>query len=622
MSSAQLTIPEYATPRARVSFAAAYALWLAVVLLGLAAVDDAARAGQAWAGPLFWVALLAIFLPAAGRLCLRETPDGEGRLGVLMLLGLALYGVELLHSPSQFSFHDELVTLRSLHDLGATGRLFTPNPVVKAFSLYPGIDLATLATGRVSGLGAFPAGVIVIGAQRLVMVVALYELFRAATSSARVAGIAVLVYVANPNFVFFDAQFSYESFALPLAVMTLALVARALRERDPSHRRGLLWLAALTAIAVAPSHHITSYALGLTLLCWSGVLLLRHRHSPASNWTPVAIVAVTSVSASLLWLIAVGRSTSEYLSPVLGGAGDAAVNLLTGSGAGKAPFQSPGGPSNSPLERVLAFASVLALLALLVVEVWRLRRSRPSSAIGAVLVLAALLYPFTLFLRLTQAGTETSNRASECVFLGLAFVVAPTLSSFASSEPRSRVRAVLAACALGVFFLGGIVIGQAPASRLPGGPLVEADPRSVEPYDLAAARWAAAHLPVHSRIVADRANALLMAAYALQDPQVGTVDDLHLASLITSPVFGTDQRRIISQDAIAYVVVDDRLSRERPVVGYYVEQNEPGAFAYRVPLAVQAITKFESEPELQRIFSDGHVSIYATTVSRDPRSAR
>ena len=53
---------------------------------------------------------------------------------------------------------------------------------------------------------------------------------------------------------------------------------------------------------------------------------------------------------------------------------------------------------------------------------WRTWRTPDSSPLWRALALVALLYPVTLGLRLTQAGTETSQRASEFVFVGLAFV--------------------------------------------------------------------------------------------------------------------------------------------------------------------------------------------------------
>src|ERR1700722_7061266 len=107
--------------RARASFPALYALFVAFALVGVALIDDGARTGHSWAGSLFWIALLAIFLPAAWRVC-SSGPSTSERVQILLVLGLGLYVVEILHSPNQFSFHDELVTWRSIQDLASTNR--------------------------------------------------------------------------------------------------------------------------------------------------------------------------------------------------------------------------------------------------------------------------------------------------------------------------------------------------------------------------------------------------------------------------------------------------------------------------------------------------------------------
>jgi hypothetical protein len=608
--------------RRTASFPALYALLIAVALLALALIDDAARGGWSGAGTFFWIDLLAIFLPGAWRLCFGSCGPGE-RMRILLILGLGLYVVKILHSPSQFTFHDELVTWRSVQDLGATNRLFTANPIVKAFPLYPGIDLAALAINRVSGLPLFPSGLVVIAVARMVAIVALYQMFRFATGSARAAGIAALVYIANPNFVFFDGQFSYESFALPLAIMVIAIVARALATAERPQRWALTGIATLLAVAVAPSHHITSYALALGMLVWTLVLFVRRRGDPAIRIAPAAFVACASALADVGWLIAVGRSTSEYLSPVLGGATGSTFSLLFGSGSGKTPFQSTGGPANSTLEQVMGFGSVAILLALLAFGLWRLRLNRPPNALTVILMLAAAVYPVSLILRLTQAGAETSNRASEFVFLGLGATAGVTLSSALIKGRLNGSRGrLLVVAMLGVLLVGGIVIGWAPSSRLPGPSLVEADARSVDPYDLAAAKWARAHLPAHSRIVADRQNAVLMAAYGMQNPQVGEVVGLQVASLITSPTIGPTEQRIVYQDAIRFIVVDNRLSTQRPVVGYYVEGKESKAFAYKAPLPRAAITKFSGYHGLSRIYDNGQVSIYEVLSHSRDASAR
>ena len=67
---------------------------------------------------------------------------------------------------------------------------------------------------------------IVVGAARVLMMLALFLLYERACGDSRLAGVGALVYAANPGFLFFDAQFAYESLALPLAVFTLWCIQR------------------------------------------------------------------------------------------------------------------------------------------------------------------------------------------------------------------------------------------------------------------------------------------------------------------------------------------------------------------------------------------------------------
>ena len=134
----------------------------------------------------------------------------------------------------------------------------------------------------------------------------------------------------------------------------------------------------------------------------------------------------------------------------------------------------------------------------------------------------AALYPASLALRLTQAGTETSNRASEFLFLGLALVAGGVLAS-PGPRPRARPRAtggrLLVTALVGVLFTGGVVIGWPPASRVPGPPADRGGHRARSSRTTSRRRAGRrGTCPRGSRMVADRANGLLMSAYAAAGP--------------------------------------------------------------------------------------------------------
>jgi hypothetical protein len=246
-----------------------YSLAGAVGLLVIALGDAAARTGEAWAGSLFWLGLLILFGSAAGRLAFGRPTERES-LGLILILGFFLYLVKVMHSPVSFSFFDEFLHWRTLNDLVKSDHLFNVNPLLPTSALFPGLEIVIAALAKLSGLPYFPAALVVLGIARLVLLLSLYLIFKEISRSNRVAGIAVLVYMTNPNFLFFDADFSYESLALPLAGLVLyAMVRRQCRPGFGREAKGLSVVALIAGSAVVVTHHITSYALLAMLLLWT-----------------------------------------------------------------------------------------------------------------------------------------------------------------------------------------------------------------------------------------------------------------------------------------------------------------------------------------------------------------
>ena len=91
----------------------------------------------------------------------------------------------------------------------------------------------------------FISGLIVAGAAHLLFVCLIYLLFRHISGSARLAGIAVLLYVGNSHFQYFDSMFAYQTLAVAFLGLTL-LAARRLtassQSRDaPAGSRSPSW---------------------------------------------------------------------------------------------------------------------------------------------------------------------------------------------------------------------------------------------------------------------------------------------------------------------------------------------------------------------------------------------
>ena len=574
--------------------------------LALAALADVGGRDNAdWATPLFWVALLVLFVPVAVRLLGVHVSRGE-RIGLVMMLGGALYLVKVLRDPLGFTYFDEFEHWPTADSILRTYHLFHQNLVLPIGPLFPGLENVVSALASLGGLSIFGAGVITIGVGRLVFVLSLYLLYEWIGQSPRVAGLATLLYMANPNFLFFDAEFGYESLSLPLATLALFLVAR--RVYAPSSGRwGLSIAAALALGAVVVTHHLTSYALAGLLVLWTGATLYT---SPRTReWAVPGGMALMTVAAILAWFLLVASAVAPYLLQPLTAAADQFARLLTGHRAPRTLFQ--GGTGQAPLwDEVTGYASVLLILLSLPFGLWRLWPRRRASALALVLAGGALAYPVSLGLRLTPAGTETSNRASEFLFIGIAFVLAVGVAEVWAPRGAGWGRAALIVPWAAALFVGGITVGTAPYARLPGPYLVGSDQRSVDPGNVSAAEWARAYLGPGNHILTDRINTQLMGSYGGQVPQKGNPRDADVATVFFSRRFNAVDREIIRSNAIRYLVVDSRLSDALPLVGYYYGSGEPGAYLHDSPIDPAALAKFDHVKGVSRVFDSGGVKIY------------
>lgn len=605
------------------------ALVAAVGLVLIALGNNAAREGASGAELLFWLGLALIYAPIVYRLLL-PSATREERLALCVVLGLSLFVVRILYSPLASSPYDELATWRQTDDLLRGGHAFTDNPIAAGYPAFPGLELFTAAIVKLTGLSIFHAGLIALGVGRLALILGLFLFLERVTGSARAAGGGIALYICNPSFLFFDSQFHHEGFALGLAAAYLLLTLRWTSRG--SRGRGMVAGLVLLAAALTITHHMTSYSVAIFLLAWAATALFLQRRRSAPGRRPAVrrsawlrdsvpvLPAALMTAMPLAWFLTVGGTeTTEELGGVLGGSVEGLVNLVFGSDQPKELF-SANGPSNSFEARLMAIASVIALVAVIAVGIWRVWRARQAPAIWWVLAGASLLYPATLAVRLTQAGTETAQRASAFVFVGLAFLAAYLLARL-RRPPNTLVKHGLAAglALLGtVIFIGGVIIGKTPENRQPGPFLVGADARSIGPEGRAAARFAAEHLPRDSRVVVDRSNSTLLGSYGGLDPVQGEVEGVPNARVLFDPAFGDQDRLVLDKNEIDYVAVDRRLSRELPVLGFYFEPDEPGAATRTAPISRQALSKFNGVPGVSKIYANGVISIYDTTALQSP----
>jgi hypothetical protein len=579
----------------------------AVIGLGLVAVaigDVLGRHGSKWAQPLFWAGMALLWVPAILRIIGREASRGE-RIALLVLLGMGMYVVKILYSPRYFVGHDEFLHWRTAEDIVRTDRLFELNPLLPVSPLFPGMEIATSAVAKLTGLSVFLSGTLVIGAARLILIVGLYLLYETVIGSSWLAGVATAVYFTNPQFLFFDGSYAYESLALSLAVVVLYTVLRGSEGRERYTPRAAL-LVSLPLAATVVTHHITSFALATSLLLLAAIALaFRPIKSHLWHWG----IALIGGGFVLMWLFLVGGPVIDYLRPQVVGGVSQLIDLIRGEGPSRHLFQSYVGQSTPPFDRAASFAfPAIILLALPLgwLQIWRTGRIR---AFSGLFVVCSLAYPVSGLFRFTSVGLEVGERLSAVVFVPVSYCVAMAIASREEIK-ASRAWTVALACLAALLLYGGIAIGTPYWARLPGPYLVSAESRSIEPEGIAAASWAEEFLGPGNRIGADRINQLLMLTHGEQQPVTRLADLVDPTPVFFSPRFTSFDSRLLRRGALDYLVVDYRLTRGLPWLGVYYDDSEPGGLHHKRPIPTAAFAKFDRAAHVSRVFDSGDIAIF------------
>ena len=582
-------------------------------LLVCSVANALSRAGDAPSQLLYWAGILLIAAPILYRLTAEEASPGE-RLALVCLLGLALYGVKLVRDAPIFTFADEFLHGYNSNQISQHHHLFHPNPILETSRYYPGLEGATSALRTTTGLSAYAAGAIVIGAARLTAMSAMFVLFWRVSGSDRIAGLGTAIFTGNFNFLFWSAQFSYQSMALPL----LLLILLAVVEIDWGGRaaRGA-WraLAALTIAAVVITHHITSYAVAAILVALSIVSAMVRR--VPNPWR----LAVLSVVLTTLWLVVVASSTVGYISPTITNAITSTLHTATGEAPTRELFQ--GATATATVEQAPAAARAVSLLAVLLLAaglpfglrtVWRRYRRQP---IAILFALAAVGFFGALALRLAPAAWETGNRASEFLFIGLAFVLGCV--GLERWRPRSAVwlGRTLAAAALTIVLVGGAIAGWPWDSQLARAVRTHSEegPTILSP-PLAMAEWA------RQQDSEWNYGALTATSRMLLDPgdqKVYGDFTANLVEVIPATRIVSFQKALLHEKHIRFVVIDRRSVGSDGIRGFFFSEGDRSTSGW---LPRSAVTKFEKVPGATRIYDSGSIVVYSLEPDQQGRTLK
>lgn len=588
--------------QARLESLPVIALLAAIGLFLCSLANALARATLAPTELIYWVGLLIIALPIFFRLSSTK-PSYRERLGLILLLGLALYGVKIVHDSIFFTFSDEFVHAFNAHNIEKYHHLYHFNPGIPTTPYYPGLEGATSALMMLTGMSSYGAGIFVVGAARLTFMAALFFLFARLSGSARGAGLGVAIYTGTSNFLFWGAQFSYESLSLPLFVVVLM----AFVERDaapPESRSAWAVPIVLGILAITITHHLTSYALAVIFVALA--ILYRAMKVERPNPWPFALLAV---GAALGWLLIAARSTTGYLFPVLDEAVKAIVKTASGESAPRTLFHQASTTAETvaatPLAaRAVALLAVAVLAAIVFVglrQIWRGDKRREPIVI--LFCLGALAFFAALTLRFAPAAWETGNRAGGYFFLGLAFVGIYGAAEFLRRGPNLLRRRIVLTGALGVVLVGGAISGWPWDIQLARPLQATADGNEIDSESLAVAEWASKRLD-GSRFAAPEATARVLLTPGGQVAFGGQGPDIE--DIVDEPQLESWQLPLLEQHNLPYVVADRRLISEDTLRGFYFDVKDQYGGALRKQGVVH---KFARIP-VGRVWQGSRISVF------------
>lgn len=571
--------------------------------LGLVTAYAAANRGGDHVHELFWASVGVALATTAGVLALA----GDRRRTAVILtvvLAVLLSLPKFLRAPGYFSFYDEQAHLLAAQALLDGAGLFAANPLNRIVADYPGLHAVTATVASATGGSVFTTGNLLIVLVRVAGCLAVFGLAERLLRAPGAALLAVVVFVANPAFAFFDAQYAYESLASPLVAVVLLLALRLADPTAPAPRPVFVAAATLTVL-VGVTHHGSSYVLAVLL----AVILLGHGVRRRAGHL-VALICV-GVLAPIVWLAVVSRYTLTYAGPYVRSNLTAIPDFLGGRSAPRRLF---GGFLPVPrYEQVAGFAAVIVLFGLFCWGAFILLRRRreadpaPGSRLDAWVLLTLGAGYFLSLPLVALRGDQVVKRLWEFTFIGVGTICAPALWALVAGHRRTVGRAA-AAMLIAVVFVGSGVARSGEHIRFPGPYRPSADPRSMTPDVVAAARWLAAARGTGHRVTGDRTLAAVLGSYGAQIPLTYQEDGVPVWAVFAPEEVTPSVLAEIRRARLEWLAVDLRTAGRFPLTGFYFDESEPGAYV-DTRLTERALTKFDEGP-FTREYDNGHVVLY------------
>jgi hypothetical protein len=560
---------------------------------------------------LFWLGILAGIVPIGIRLVRAQTGRTE-RIVLLVAAALFAFVPKFLRDPTSPLFHDELIHVRQAQNVFQVGHPFVSSSLTAIIKSYPGLEELTASVQNLTGLSTFEVATALLWLLHVVTLIGVFVLVERITASSRAAGVGALLYSINPAFMFFDAQFSYESLSIVYAVWILVCVVGFQKTGAGAHRSAWFVLALVLGAACIVTHHVTSYALVVVLLAVSVALfVLRNRGPRATAGLRLTWIYTGGFALGVgAWLVFVAPTTLDYVAPhVLPTLGNL-FNALNRSRSSPKYFA----PSVVPAYEQAAAVVAIVVLAVFSVSAWMmlLRRRKMTPTLLAFAAFG-MLYFASVPVLLTSEG-EAATRSWAYTYIGLAVLLGGWAGmSFSRLDRSTTGRFGLAAAtsaALAVIVVGNVHVQATYAYRFPGPYIYGSDTRSLTPELIATAGWLHSRIGSAQPVLADRDTGIAIGTLgddSVAQPSPGfPAWDIYFSSALPTDRLLQELRT----SGYRYMVVETDMYRLLPVTGFYFNLDEPEAGKRTQPPPEAALDKFDGLPWMSEIYSTQNLRIY------------
>ena len=568
---------------------------------------------------LFWIAVFVFLIPVAIRLLGNAATHGE-RLWLVGALGAYSIVPKLLSYRGRLAYFDEIGHWTQTERLVADGFLFVKNSQIIIISDYPGLHTLTASMSYLTGLSVTVLANILIATLHVVAMLGLFSMAKRVSNSDVIGGVAALVYSIGPGFWFFSSQFAYESSGLVLVIWTATLTIEALDDPDPVAIPMHIVSVVLSA-ALVVTHHLTSFMNLLIFGCIgvAATIIAMLKRGPWRHANRVFVVMLIVFAIAAWWFVTQAPNTRGYIGPYVQDGASDLVGIIKGgskasteTGAASKPRKLFSGSTLPLYEIYLGLAAPLILMMLGVYSFLKVRKEAFRSTGLLTMVILSTFYFAVFPLIFSQSGAEIARRTWSFTSIGLAVLLAYGLVRM-TERKRQWTRAISKAMVIVIMmfiFMGNVATGMNEVYRFPGPYIYGSDTRSATAEIKAAAAWFLRQYGENQAVAGDRNTQVWFGSigrgrWSLPNAQNRQWDFV----LAERPVEDSIVRQA-AEEGIRWIIIDRRQAQYLPLIGFYVDQNEPLARQREVPLSPGSITKFDGSVWAIRVFSSTNVDVY------------